>query len=89
MSTPRRRPQRARPGVLAPVSGSNGSPGRKRPVWRTWSALAVSYDPGAALGMHESAGRLTTTGFLNFSQALRDDLLDDEFYGGLTVGYDW
>ena len=37
----------------------------------------------------EAAGAVYVNRFVNFSQAFRDDLLNDEFYGGMTVGYEW
>jgi hypothetical protein len=51
--------------------------------------LAVAYDLSGALNIPEQYGSLGITGFLNFSDALRDDILNDEFWGGMTVGYEW
>lgn len=55
--------------------------------------LAVSYDLGGSLGIPAGWGSLTLKGFLNYSQALtlkRDlDGYQDEFWGGMTLGYQW
>ncbi len=51
--------------------------------------LAISYDVSGALGMDPKLGSLSLDGFLNFSQALRKGLLNDEFYGGMSVSYGW
>ena len=54
--------------------------------------LSTTYDCSRlmrSVGIPEAAGNMYVTGFLNFSQAFRDDLLNDEFYGGMTVGYEW
>ncbi|HDZ20577.1 hypothetical protein LCGC14_0512840 [marine sediment metagenome] len=51
--------------------------------------LDVSFDVSSALNIPEQYGTITVTGFLYFSQALRDALLNDEFYGGVSVGYAW
>jgi len=53
----------------------------------------MSYDLGSALGMSPKCGSLSLTGFLNYSQALgiESDVpgYQDEFFGGMTVGYSW
>lgn len=51
--------------------------------------LALGYDLSGALEIPEQYGSFSVTGFLNFSQAIRDTLLDDEFYGGMTLSYAW
>ena len=51
--------------------------------------LAISYDLSGALNLDPKLGSLAVGGFLNFSQALRRDLLNDEFYGGMSVNYGW
>ncbi len=51
--------------------------------------LAVNYDISSAFDIHQQYGRAGVTGFLNFSQALRDELINDEFYGGVTLSYAW
>ncbi len=51
--------------------------------------MAVSYDLGTALGIPEQYGSLTLTGTLNFSQAINDDVISDEFFGGITLGWGW
>jgi len=55
--------------------------------------LAIGYDLSSALGLPQRYGSLSLTGTLNFSQALgiKDDLdgYQDEFFGGVTIGYEW
>jgi hypothetical protein len=62
--------------------------------------LELGYDLSSALELPEQYGSLTVSGFLNFSQAVNDELrdetdaqnfnaMDDEWYGGLTVAYEW
>lgn len=51
--------------------------------------LDLSYDLSSALSIPEKYGSISLTGFIYFSQALRDELIDDEFYGGLTLSYLW
>ena len=51
--------------------------------------VSVGYDISAALGIPEKYGSVSMSGFLNFSQALNQTLLNDEFYGGATVSYAW
>ena len=55
--------------------------------------LSVNLDVSSALGLPQQYGSLYVTGFLNFSQAiagvLRDNLMNDEFYGGMSVGWEW
>lgn len=55
--------------------------------------LAFGYDLGKALCMPQRCGSLKLTGFLNYSQALglKDDVsgCQDEFFGGVRVGYAW
>ena len=51
--------------------------------------LDISYDLSGALKIPEEYGSISLAGFLYFSQALRDELIDDEFYGGMTVAYSW
>ncbi len=51
--------------------------------------LAATYDITSALSLPPQVGLVTLTGFLNFSQALRDELIDDEFWGGVTVAWQW
>jgi hypothetical protein len=51
--------------------------------------LDVCYDLSSALGLPPQAGSLKVGGFLNFSQALRDELIDDELWGGMKVSYSW
>jgi len=57
--------------------------------------LEVGYDIGAALGLPEQYGSVGLTGFLNYSDALTDGAtnfgpnLNDEFWGGFSVGWEW
>ena len=51
--------------------------------------LDVTYDLAGALGLSQRWGELTVTGFLRFSDAVRDDRLDDEFWGGVTFAWKW
>ena len=59
--------------------------------------LEFGYDLSSALGIPARYGALSLTAFVNFSDALRDsytgarpiDPLDDEFFGGVTLGYEW
>ncbi len=51
--------------------------------------LAVSYDLSAALGIPEQYGSFTLTGFVNFSDAINEDVINDEFFGGISLGWEW
>jgi hypothetical protein len=55
--------------------------------------LAVGYDLGQALNLPEQYGSISLTGFLNYSDAIADDSpninLNDEFWGGFSVGWEW
>ena len=51
--------------------------------------LAVSYDLSAALGIPEQYGSLSLTGFVNFSDAINEDVINDEFFGGISLGWEW
>ncbi|MFP4104493.1 MAG: hypothetical protein ACLFVU_00240 [Phycisphaerae bacterium] len=51
--------------------------------------LGVSYDLSSALNIPEKYGALSIGGFVNYSQALADDALNDEFYGGMNLGWSW
>ena len=55
--------------------------------------LAVGYDLGEAIGLPEQYGSISITGFLNYSDAIADDSpsinLNDEFWGGFSVGWEW
>ena len=50
--------------------------------------LHVDHVTGA-LDAEEGSGTFTVGGFINYSQAVRRDLLDDELYGGATMAYSW
>ena len=55
--------------------------------------LNVGYDLGRAIGLPEQYGSISVTGFLNYSDAVADDSpninLNDEFWGGFSVGWEW
>lgn len=51
--------------------------------------VSVGYDLSSALGIPPQWGSLAMTGFVNYSQALSRKKLNDELYGGLTVGWEW
>jgi len=51
--------------------------------------LDVTHDLSGALHLPERLGALSITGFLRFSDALRDDLINDEFWGGVTFAWQW
>ena len=57
--------------------------------------LEVGYDLGKALNLPKQYGSLSVTGFLNYSDAVTDDTtnfgpnLQDEFWGGVSVGWEW
>jgi len=51
--------------------------------------LDVSFDLGTALGLPANCGTLTLNGFLRFSDAVFNAVLNDEFWGGVTIGYGW
>ncbi len=51
--------------------------------------LDVSYDLSSALGIPSQYGSLTLTGFLYFSNAINDDVINDELFGGVSMGYEW
>lgn len=51
--------------------------------------IAAGYDLGKALQIPEEHGDIKLKIFTNFSHALRRKLLDDEFYGGFSIGWDW
>jgi hypothetical protein len=57
--------------------------------------LDVGYDVGKALGLPEQYGSVSVTGFMNYSDAVTDGAtnfgpnLNDEFWGGFSVGWEW
>ena len=66
-----------------------GSGRASRKVANVTYRLDVSYDVSRAARLRENFGSLKVGGFLAFSQAVRRDLLRDEFFGGLQVAYEW
>ncbi len=50
--------------------------------------LIATYDISKACELPASVGKITLSGQLNFSQALAD-YINDEFYGGVHIGWSW
>jgi hypothetical protein len=46
-------------------------------------------DLSTALEIPEPCGDLSAGGFLYYSQAFRDELINDEFWGGMTLSWSW
>ena len=46
-------------------------------------------DLSSALGIPEPYGELSLGGFLYYSQAFRSELINDEFWGGMTLSWTW
>jgi len=51
--------------------------------------LKAGFDLNELLDIPARYGGFSAGVFVNFSDALREDLLNDEFYGGATVGFEW
>jgi len=51
--------------------------------------LAAGMDLNSVLDIPAKYGAFSLGAFVNYSDALRDDLLNDEFYGGMTIGLEW
>jgi len=51
--------------------------------------LDLTYDLSGAVDLRREFGQVKLGAFIRFSDALREDLLNDELYGGLAVGYEW
>lgn len=51
--------------------------------------LAASVDLNGLLDIPARYGGFSLGAFVNYSDALRDDLLNDEFYGGVSIGMEW
>ena len=53
----------------------------------------VTLDLSSAMSLPASWGSLSLSGFLNYSQPIsqesRDYLIDDEVFGGMTLGWEW
>lgn len=47
------------------------------------------YDLTRTLGIRREGGTVTLIGFLNYSQALQKDLINDEFWGGVKLAWSW
>ncbi len=56
-------------------------------------SLAIDFDLSGALSLPEELGSITLTPFLNFNDALGGPeshrTIQDEFYGGVSVGWSW
>jgi hypothetical protein len=51
--------------------------------------VAFDYDLTGAMGVSEEYGTLNAGAFVYFSDALREDILNDTLYGGVRIGYSW
>jgi hypothetical protein len=51
--------------------------------------LTFTYDLRRALKLPEWVGALSLAAFLKFSDAVRDDVINDEFWGGMTLAWEW
>jgi len=51
--------------------------------------IEAGYDVGKALQIPEEHGKINLALFVKFSHAIRRKILNDEFYGGFKVGWDW
>lgn len=51
--------------------------------------LNVNWALSDTLNVPEEFGSMYLAGFLNYSQALNSNWLNDEFYGGMSVGWEW
>ena len=67
----------------------DGDPGPSTRLALLQWGLNVGYDLSGALKIPERYGSASVNGFLNFSQALRRDLLNDELFGGFNITYEW
>ena len=51
--------------------------------------LDIAYDLNTAMNISPEYGSMSLTAFLYFSDAIHDAFLNDELYGGVTLGYSW
>jgi hypothetical protein len=52
--------------------------------------FSLTYDLKSALNIPDKyCGDMYVTGFLNLSNAIAENFLNDEVYGGMSVGYSW
>lgn len=69
------------------------APGHSRHKSTSLSSVDVGveagYDLGKALDLPDDCGSLKLSVFANYSHPLRRDLLANEFYGGLRIGWKW
>ncbi len=51
----------------------------------------MNFDDSGIFGISEEVGSFGVTGFLRYSQVFHDDsaTVNDEFLGGMTIGYKW
>ena len=76
--------------VLAPTASPSFERGQEATRLGTFVYGAkIEYDLSNALGMPEEYGSLKAASFIYFSDALREDILNDELYGGFKIGYSW
>ena len=82
--------------------GSRGPVVQQQPIVEVYTAkgtqlaflqygLEIAYDLGGALGLPKEIGGITLKGFLNYTNSFHDssDLVQDEFWGGMSVSWDW
>ncbi|MBT3278990.1 MAG: hypothetical protein HN909_02755 [Phycisphaerales bacterium] len=67
----------------------NGSANSSQMDYMNWG-LSATIDLKSALKIPDNVcGECTVTGFMNYSQSLNDTMLNDYFYGGVSVGMSW
>jgi len=55
--------------------------------------LSLAFDASSAFGIPEQYGALSVTGFVNYSQpmaeTIRREVIADEFWGGMSITWEW
>ncbi len=51
--------------------------------------IELAYDISGALNIPKEHGNIALTTFVYFSDAVHDAVLNDEFWGGMTLSYAW
>ena len=71
--------------------GVGSTSGKSTRLGNLLYGLDVTVDLSSVFGIPETYGSLSLTGFLRFSQPFHDEsaAVQDEFYGGVTLGYEW
>ncbi len=71
--------------------GLGGGSGTSTRLGNLQYGLDAVLDLSSLLGIPEKYGSLSLTGFLYYSQAFHDEspAVNDEFWGGVTIGYEW